>query len=259
MTTKNLTYRRSDAVVGVGFFIPFAGKYVHSIAWPDVPAERYTVERLERMGIAVEGMETIGQPEREYLQSEHGWQFLTEEEAAEAQANVAQQLGVDPTEFFATGPELTGNELEAAKAEHQQAETPSDETSQETGGEASKPQNTETNAPAADVDPDNGAAANAETEEAGAGDGGNETELVDESAGTDETATDADEAGNDATETPAGEVTEHEADAPVVSEAQAIRDYLAEHPDASNKAVVAALKANGIEVSSGQVSREKRR
>lgn len=259
MTTKNLTYRRADAVVGVGFFIPFAGKYVHSIAWPDVPAERYTVERLERMGITVEGMETIGQPEREYLQSEHGWRFLTEEEAAEAQASVAEQLGVDPGEFFAAGPALTGDELDAVESEHQQAETPNDETSQETGGEAGEPQDAQASTPATDMDPDDGAAANAETEEAGDGDGGNETELVDESSGTDETATDADEADNDATETPAGEVTEHEADAPVVSEAQAIRDYLAEHPDASNKAVVAALKANGIEVSSGQVSREKRR
>lgn len=38
------------------------------------------------------------------------------------------------------------------------------------------------------------------------------------------------------------------------SEAQLIREYLAEHPDAANKDVVAVFAERGIEISSGQVS-----
>ena len=43
-----------------------------------------------------------------------------------------------------------------------------------------------------------------------------------------------------------------------VSEAQAIRDYLTEHPEAVNKAVVEALAARGIEISSSQVTRQRK-
>lgn len=43
-----------------------------------------------------------------------------------------------------------------------------------------------------------------------------------------------------------------------ISEAQAIRNYLAEHgTGATNKAIVEALKAQGVNVSSSQVTREK--
>jgi hypothetical protein len=38
------------------------------------------------------------------------------------------------------------------------------------------------------------------------------------------------------------------------SEAQLIRDYLADHPDAANKDVVAVFAERGIEITSGQVS-----
>lgn len=40
-----------------------------------------------------------------------------------------------------------------------------------------------------------------------------------------------------------------------LSEADAIRTYLAENPQATNKSVVAALKKHGIEITSSQVSR----
>ena len=43
-----------------------------------------------------------------------------------------------------------------------------------------------------------------------------------------------------------------------ISEAQAIRDYLTEHPEAANKAVVEALAARGIEISSSQVTRQRK-
>lgn len=184
MTTKNLTYIRPDGAKGVGYFIPFAGKYVHSIAWPDQHAERYTVDRLDRMRIQVEGMETIGRDGREYLRSELGWRFLTDEEAAEAQATVAEQLGVDPGEFFATGPELSGDELAVAAAEDESMETATEEASQEVKGETD------------DEEP--------------------------------------------------------------VNEAQAIRDYLAEHPEAANKDVIAALAERGIEIASSQVTRQRK-
>lgn len=57
---------------------------------------------------------------------------------------------------------------------------------------------------------------------------------------------------------PEDETTEAPATEPV-SEAEAIRQYLAEHPNAGNKDVVAALAEQGIEVGSSQVSREKRK
>lgn len=254
MTTKNLTYTRPDGVKGVGYFIPFAGKYVHSVAWPDQHAERYTVDRLDRMRIQVEGMETIGQGGREYLQSELGWRFLTDEEAAEAQATVAEQLGVDPGEFFATGPELTGDELAAAEAEHEAKETATDETQQEVEGETDDEETEQASPPDVDVVSADDAVSDREAE----------TNSVD--AVTNSPAVVSDEAGTDATEVepPIQSVEENEpaeaeatADEPV-SEAQAIRDYLAENPNAANKDVVAALAERGIEISSSQVTRQRK-
>jgi len=43
-----------------------------------------------------------------------------------------------------------------------------------------------------------------------------------------------------------------------ISEAQAIRDYLAQHPEARNVDVVKALAEQGIKISSSQVSRQKK-
>lgn len=43
-----------------------------------------------------------------------------------------------------------------------------------------------------------------------------------------------------------------------VSEAQAIRDYLTVNPNATNKAVVEALAEKGIEISSSQVTRQRK-
>lgn len=40
-------YTRRDHVIGVGFEIEYAGKRMHSIAWPDRPAERYMNDELE--------------------------------------------------------------------------------------------------------------------------------------------------------------------------------------------------------------------
>lgn len=286
MTTKNLTYTRPDGVQGVGYFIPFAGKYVHSVAWPDQQAERYTVDRLVRMEIGVEGMETIGKAERDYLASEHGWRFLDEEEAAEVKAALAEQLGVE-LDVMAVGPEVPAPEsnqnvetwiTEAARvgASDKQyeafaesmgvnveylrsrvaelskpsTEVPSDETSKETGGEAVSTEDAQaisTDAPVVPVD-DAEPSDNATTETTVDGPSGDSTELADASDATDE-------AEGDSTESEGEDTTE---DAPV-SEAQAIRDYLAEHPNAPNKVVVAALKKKGFDVTSGQVSREKRR
>lgn len=50
---------------------------------------------------------------------------------------------------------------------------------------------------------------------------------------------------------------EPEADEPV-SEAQAIRDYLTANPEATNKTVVEALAVDGIEISSSQVTRQRK-
>jgi len=43
-----------------------------------------------------------------------------------------------------------------------------------------------------------------------------------------------------------------------ISEAQAIRDYLTEHPKVANKTVVKALAVRGIEISSSQVTRQRK-
>lgn len=48
------SYTRADAVVGVGFVIPFAGREQHSIAWPDRPSERYLSDELAEHRIVVE-------------------------------------------------------------------------------------------------------------------------------------------------------------------------------------------------------------
>lgn len=250
MTAKNLTYTRPDGAKGVGYFIPFAGKYVHSVAWADQHAERYTVDRLDRMGIQVEGMETIGKDGLEYLRSELGWRFLTDEEAAEAQATVAEQLGVDPGEFFATGPELTGDELGVAEAEYESMETATDETQQEVEGETDDEETEQASPARADVVSADDAVSDREAE----------TDRV--NAGPDSAAVVSDETGTDATEVESTEENESvEAETTAeepVSEAQAIRDYLAEHPEAANKDVIAALAERGIEIASSQVTRQRK-
>lgn len=51
MNCNHNTYTRSDAVVGVGFEIEHAGKRMHSIAWPDKPAERMMDDEMERKNV----------------------------------------------------------------------------------------------------------------------------------------------------------------------------------------------------------------
>ena len=142
---QHLTYMRPDGAIGVGYFIPWAGRYVHSVAWPDLPAERYSVERLERMRVQVLGIETVGKDQPE--------------DQPETTPGVTAKPDL-PTTDDESGEKLTNNRLKSDQS---------------------------------------------------------------------------------------------------VSEAQAIRDFLDTQPEATNKEVIAALNERGIEVSSGQVSRERRR
>lgn len=198
MSTKHLTYRRPDGVLGVGFFIPWAGKFTHSVSWPDLPAERYTEDRLERMGVKVVKM----------------W--------------------IDES--------FSGSE--------------SDETQQEAEGETSSEASEQTVTPDADVvapdvtDP----GSESQSEATGNSSEGDQAGLANPSPGTDESEATSDES-QDGSEQPEADEVSEEAQ---VSEAQAIRDYLASNPDASNKEVVAALKGQGIEITSSQVTRQRK-
>ncbi|MFG0261018.1 MAG: hypothetical protein ACF788_01310 [Novipirellula sp. JB048] len=46
-------YTHTDGTVGVGFLIEHSGKPMHSIAWPDKPAERMTIDEIARKKINV--------------------------------------------------------------------------------------------------------------------------------------------------------------------------------------------------------------
>lgn len=150
-TCKHITYNRPDAVVGVGFQIEHGGRSQHSVAWPDRPAQRFTSDELERLGISCD-LEAEDPPQ-----------------AVEGDAGEQQGKPVDPADL---------------------------------------PQ------PAADTDPP-------------------------------EDPTETDEEPD-------------QQDAEPVTEAEAIRKKLEETPKATNKEIVEALAADGIKVSSSQVSRQKK-
>ena len=237
-TAENVIYyKRPDGVVGVGFFIPYGGEFVHSIAWPDRQAERYTVDRLARCGIDCDGMtlDSLTDEAAEFLKSDHGWRFLTPEEVGETKAELAKALGIAPGELFVpqgetheageeTGREAFYTSVDAA------AVADAGVDSVDTGNQPS----------------DQDQAAKSVAESVPAGVGGDE-------AGEDAAAVDADQDGSEADEDPAEQPQRQ-----VVSEAQSIRDYLTANPGAENKQVIESLKAEGIDVNSSQVNRQRK-
>lgn len=222
---QHLTYKRHDGAIGVGYFIPWAGRYVHSVAWPDLPAERYSVERLERMGVQVLGIETVGKEPPEPSP------FTTEREDA---ARVSTEEAENSRTI--SGEKTENNPTISAKTSHNFSEnigqlenkfrTTFGETSDNLDpGFVQKPDNL---GPNAEQTSDNLPAKIGQLE--------------------------------DNLRRTSGETSDNtESIAEPVSEAEAIRRFLQSSPESSNKEVVAALKERGIEVSSSQVSRERRR
>ena len=161
-------YNRADGVIGLGFEITWSGKKMHSIAWPDVPAERMTEEEMARKNC------------------------------------VCEPLEVDDDSEDAPNPEAIGTlKSQVAFLEKQNAELAEEVARiKQEGAELSEQSNS--NQESADKD-------------------------VDVSAD------------------------------PPVSEAQSIRDYLTDNPDAENSEVIAALAKKEISVTSAQVSRQRKK
>ena len=204
-------YKRADGIEGVGFIIDRAGLRMHSVAWPDGIAQRYTLEELERKRIVTAELVKVSadsdDPDAASMSDVVDELLAVKEELQDAKDNY-RQLAKENVNL--------NNQIEELK---------NADGTDESAGDTKPP----TAAPGD---------ATAEGDEA--------TEPSGDEASEDDAAADTDE--------PEAEESEK-----TLSEAAMIRKYLEEYPEETNAQIIEAFKVDGVEITSSQVSRQRRK
>lgn len=192
-------YTRKDGTVGVGFEIEFSGVVMHSVAWPDRPADRMTPYEMQRLHCQCSThLDDDKKSDDDEEISGHAIKIIDRLE--ESNQSLRENLDQAISDNLALTDEV--GELKQ-KIQLDPSKEPNGETVDEPVAESLQ----ETDSPKSDD---------------------------------------------------AADAEESEKSAEPVSEAESIRQYLSEHPDADNKTVIDALAELKIKVSGSQVSRQRK-